>query len=73
MTDKSKQDKEVKQMEIKKIYTRRMAVYLRERGFKILGTEVNPNKPEFDVYLFENTPAFEAAMLEYADKFCSKK
>lgn len=50
-----------------------MAVYLRERGFKILGTEVNPNKPEFDVYLFENTPDFEAAMLEYTDRFCSNK
>lgn len=60
-------------MEIKKIYTKKMAVYLRERGFKILGTEVNPNKPEFDVYLFENTPDFETAMLEYVDKFCSNK
>ena len=60
-------------MKIKKIYTKKMAVYLRERGFKILGTEVNPNKPEFDVYLFENTPDFEAAMLEYVGKFCSDK
>ena len=60
-------------MEIKKIYTKKMAVYLRKQGFKIIGTEVNENKPEFDVYLFENTPDFEAAMLGYVDKFCSNK
>lgn len=58
-------------MKIKRIFTKKMAVYLRERGFKILGTEVNRKHPEFDVYLFEDTETLIAAMLDYSNKFCS--
>ena len=58
-------------MEVKKIYTRKMAVYLREQGFKIIGTEVNKNKPEFDVYLFKDSNNLREAMIEYSKNFCS--
>ena len=44
---------------IKRIYKRMIAVELRKRGFNIIGTEPNPYKPEFDVYLFEDTEEFE--------------
>lgn len=50
----------------KKIFTRKLAVYLRERGFKIIGTEVNFKHPEYDVWLFENTPELTEAILMYS-------
>lgn len=59
-------------MEIKKVFKRKMAVYLREHGFKIVGTEVNRKRPEFDVYLFEDSDGLREAMIEYSAKFCSR-
>lgn len=52
-------------MKIKKIFLKKYAFYLRERGFKIIGTEINRYKPELDVYLFEDTPELQQAMTEY--------
>ena len=52
----------------KKIFTRKLAVYLREHGFKIIGTEVNFKNPKFDVYLFEDTPELIQAILSYKAK-----
>ena len=49
----------------KKIYTRKLAVYLREKGFKILSTEVNYKYPQYDVYVFEDTPELTQAILDY--------
>lgn len=49
-------------METKKIYTRKLAYELRKMGFKILRTEPNPYKPEFNLYIFEDTPEFQEAM-----------
>lgn len=46
----------------KKIFSRKLAIYLRERGFKIVRTEVNFMKPKFDVYIFEDSPALRNAM-----------
>lgn len=53
-------------MKTKKIFTRRLAIYLREHGFKILGTEVNFKQPQFDVYIFEYTPELTEAILTYS-------
>lgn len=50
--------------ETKRIYTKSVALELRKRGFKIIRTEPNENKPEFDVYLFENTSEFKAALTD---------
>ena len=38
---------------LKLIYSRRLAWYLRKQGFKIVKVEPNYSKPEFDVYFFE--------------------
>lgn len=51
-------------MEEKVIYMPWIATKLRERGFKILRTGVNPHKPQFDTYIFENTPELLQALTE---------
>lgn len=43
------------------IYSRQLAYELRLEGFKILRVEINPYKPQFDCYIFENTDAFQSA------------
>ena len=45
-----------------RIYTRWVAVELRRQGFRILGTDINEHKPEFNVYLFENSKEFQTAL-----------
>lgn len=45
------------------IYTRWLAVALREQGYKILRTEVNKFHPQFDVYVFEDSQELQEAML----------
>lgn len=49
----------------KKIYTKQVAYYLRKQGFKIIRVEPNENKPEFDAYIFEASPAFYKALANY--------
>lgn len=56
-------------MEIKKIFSKQFAIYLRQKGFRIIGTEVNTYRPEWDVYLFEESEELNAAMLEYTKEF----
>lgn len=53
---------------IYKIFSRAIAIELRKRGFKIIKTEPNYKKPEFDVYFFENTPEFIKVLNEIVDK-----
>ncbi|NTV79470.1 MAG: hypothetical protein HGA25_10155, partial [Clostridiales bacterium] len=43
-------------MILRKIYSQSLATKLRKNGFKLISVEPNPRKPEFDMYLFENTP-----------------
>lgn len=52
-------------MKLKKIYSIHMAVYLRKQGCKIVDTEVNINKPEFDVWLFEDNEKLHRAIDMY--------
>lgn len=47
-----------------KVFTKRLAIKLREQGFKIVRTEINSRKPQFDIYCFEDTPALRAAVEE---------
>ena len=47
-----------------KVFTRRLAIKLRERGFQIVKTEVNSKKPEFDIYCFEDTEELRKAVDE---------
>lgn len=48
--------------EIQKVYSRRVALELRKQGFKIIKTEVNYKRPQFDVYCFEKTEKLEKAL-----------
>lgn len=50
------------------IYTRRFAAALREMGFSIVKVGVNPNKPEFDCYFFEDSEEFRQALTELTKK-----
>lgn len=50
--------------ETKRIYTRSIALELRRRGFKIIGTEPNENFPQFDVYIFQSNNELAAALTE---------
>lgn len=52
----------------KKIYTRRIAYELRLKGFKIIRLEPNPNRPEFNIYVFQNTPELESAFKEIVER-----
>lgn len=44
---------------LKKVYSLRVAHELSKKGHLIVGTQPNPNKPEFLVYLFEATLEFD--------------
>ena len=44
------------------IYTKKLAFLLREQGFKIIKTGVNENYPQYNTYLFEDTPEVQAAL-----------
>ena len=50
--------------ETKRIYTKSVAFELRKKGFKIIRTEPNENKPEFDVYVFQGGKALDDALTE---------
>lgn len=41
------------------IYTRKIAIKLRERGFPIVKTDVNHRYPQFDCYFFLDTEDFQ--------------
>lgn len=53
---------------IYKIFSRSIAIKLRKKGFKIIKTEPNYKKPEFDVYFFEDTSDFRNALNEIVNK-----
>ena len=51
-------------METKIIYSKRIAVELRKRGFKILEVQVNEYHPEFNCWVFEASPELFKALDE---------
>ena len=50
------------------IYSRWLAAALRDQGFQIKKVKANPRKPEFDCYLFKDSPEFQAALSELSSK-----
>lgn len=54
---------------IKKIYSSRIAGELYRAGFTIIGTEPNNKKPWLDVFIFEVSPA----LLEKLDSIMEEK
>lgn len=55
-------------MKEKIIFTRRVAYELRRQGFSIIRVEPNPNKPEFDCWVFEDTQALADALTAITNK-----
>ena len=51
-------------MNEKTIYTKRVAYELRKMGYPIVRVEVNPNKPEFDCWVFAADDKFYKALKE---------
>jgi hypothetical protein len=41
--------------EVFRVFTKRIAIELRKLGYRIVYTEPNYNKPQFDVYVFKKT------------------
>ena len=50
------------------IYTRWVAYELKKQGYPIIRVEINPNKPQFDCYVFEATDGFYKALKTITDK-----
>lgn len=48
-------------MKEKVIYTRKLANKIVQAGFPVVRVEANPNKPEFDCYVFAETADFKKA------------
>ena len=44
------------------IYSRWLAYALRKQGFRIIRTEVNELKPQYDTYIFENSVDLQLAI-----------
>ena len=52
-------------METKTIYSRKMAVFLRNNGCKIIRAESNPYQPEFDIWIFEDNDILQHYIAEF--------
>ena len=52
-----------------KCYSSNLAGYLRQNGFKILGTEVNLKHPQYDVFLFEDTEFLRRVVKAYCVRY----
>lgn len=44
------------------IYSKWLAYGLRKQGFKLLRTEINPNHPQFECWVFENNIDLQIAI-----------
>ena len=44
------------------IYSKRLALALREKGFKLIRTGVNQNFPQYNTYIFENSDELQQAI-----------
>lgn len=45
------------------IYSKWLAYALRKQGFRIIRTEINPNFPQFDCWVFENSVDLQLAIV----------
>lgn len=51
----------------KTIYTKKLALALRKQGFKIIDVVPDENKPQFDNFIFEETPELLEAITNYTN------
>lgn len=52
-----------------RIYTRRMALFIKSKGIEPLGTVPDENKPNFLNWIFEDTNKVRDAMAEFSAIF----
>lgn len=52
-----------------RIYTRRMALYIKSKGINEIGVAQDKKKPEFINWIFVDTPELREAMDEYKNIF----
>lgn len=50
------------------VFTRKMAYELRKLGFKIIRTEPDVKRPEFDNYVFEDSVELQKAMAQISNR-----
>lgn len=50
------------------VYMPYLAAALRKKGFKIIEVIPNEKKPQYDAYVFENTPELQEAFSSLAKK-----
>lgn len=55
-------------MNEKVIYTRWLMIELVKQGFPVVRVESNPKKPEFDCWVFAETPDFKVAFANIANQ-----
>lgn len=55
------------------IYNKKMALYLREKGFRIINTAPNRNKPFFDVYFFEDNESLQKEIQIYKSNYIQQE
>ena len=55
-------------MSEKVVYTRWLANALVKAGYPVVRIEQNPNKPEFDCYVFNETADFKLAFMNIANR-----
>lgn len=51
-----------------KVFSRKLAYLLRIAGYRVAAVEPNSYKPQFDVYLFEDTDEFRKAFTDIQEK-----
>ena len=44
------------------VYTKRLAFQLREQGFNLIRTGINPNFPQYITYIFEDSKELQQAI-----------
>ena len=52
-----------------RIYTRRMALFIKSKGIEPICTVRDSNKPQFLNWIFEDTKEVRGAMAEFSDIF----
>ena len=50
------------------IYSKWLAYALRKQGFRLIRTEINPNFPQFDCWVFENNIDLQIAISALSQK-----
>lgn len=56
-----------------KVFTKRLANILCQKGFKVVRTEINNEKPWLYIYLFEDSDALQEVIQEFLNEEAMKR